>query len=180
MILRHALIFSGLVIASTLLPIAHRQGWFDGTSQADATQTGEPARVTIAKVETKSPSQLSRAVRIEADARGHYSSTFTINGRKVEAMIDTGASVIALNRKMAKRLGISVTSSDFTREVNTANGTIKAAPVVLSKVEIGRIQVRDVAAVVLDDGALNGALIGMSFLKPLSFTVEDGTFVLNQ
>jgi aspartyl protease family protein len=152
------------------------QGWFS-SPRPQAKQTPS---ISIAKIETPPAQEAGRVVRIAADARGHYASDFSINGRKVAAMIDTGASVVAINRSTARRLGVSVSASDFTHEVNTANGTIKAAPIILSKVEIGRIQVRDVTAVVLEDGALSGALIGMSFLKPLSFTVEDGTFVLKQ
>ena len=176
MILRHALLFAAVVSGATLYPVMQRQGWFDSPPST----AEKPAQITVAKVETAPPAQLGRTVRISADERGHYASEFTINGRRIEALIDTGASVIAINRTTARRLGVAVTSADFTRTVNTANGPIKAAPVTLSRVEIGRIQARDVAAVVLDDAALSGALIGMSFLKSMRFSVEDNTFVLSQ
>lgn len=176
MLLRNTLIFAGLVSAATLYPAFQRQGWFDAATP----QAEQPAKVTIAKVETQAPGPLTRTIRISGDARGHYTSSFSINGRKIDAMIDTGASVVAINRTIARRLGIAISPGDFTRQVNTANGTTRAAPVVFSRIEIGRIQVRDVEGVVLDDDALNGALIGMSFLKSLRFTVEDNTFVLKQ
>ena len=51
----------------------------------------------------------------------------------------------------------------------------------LETVEIGRIRVRDVQAVVLEDQALSGTLVGMSFLSRLSgYKVEYGELVLEQ
>ena len=46
---------------------------------------------------------------------------------------------------------------------------------------VGGIVVRDVQAVVLDDRALSGTLVGMSFLKGLRrFQVENGRLLLEQ
>ena len=51
----------------------------------------------------------------------------------------------------------------------------------LDRVEISDIQVRDVEALVLPAGAMNGTLLGMSFLNRLaSFRVADGTLILQQ
>jgi aspartyl protease family protein len=97
-----------------------------------------------------------------------------MNGRPVEALIDTGASLVAINVSTARRLGFSPASLDFQHNVNTANGTIKAAHVVLDRVEIGSIRVREVDAFVLEDKALSSTLVGMSFMKKLkSYTAED-------
>ena len=94
-------------------------------------------------------------------------------------MIDTGATVVAINKAMASRAGFSLKPTDFTSKVSTANGTIAAAPITLESVQIGRIKVNNVAAVVLDDAALPGVLIGMSFLNQLKkFGVEDDRMVL--
>lgn len=121
-----------------------------------------------------------RTVRLQADQRGHYVADFTVNGKRISAMVDTGATVVAINRSTAKRLGISVDPDDFSAQVNTANGSINAAPVTLDKVEIGRIQARNVQAMVLDDKALGTALIGMSFLRNVDFEVADNTLSLTQ
>ncbi len=122
-----------------------------------------------------------RRVRIRADGNGHFHGDFRINGRTEKAMIDTGASVVALNVSAARRAGVTVASADFRQPVNTANGTIQAAPVTLARMEIGGISVRDVQAVVLEDRALSGTLIGMSFLRNLRrYQVEDGELLLEQ
>ena len=47
--------------------------------------------------------------------------------------------------------------------------------------QIGRIFVKDVPAVVLEDDALETVLVGMSFLNRLKrFQVEDGGLLLEQ
>ena len=104
---------------------------------------------------------------------GHYTGTFRINGKPIEAMVDTGASLVAINVSTARRLGFSPAALDFQHQVRTANGSTKAAHVVLDRIEIGSIRVRDVDAVVLGDEALSSTLVGMSFMQKLkSYTAE--------
>lgn len=120
-------------------------------------------------------------MRLQADAQGHYSGDFRINGRQVQGLIDTGATYVALNESFARRLGYTGNQLDFRYSVNTANGTTKAAHVVLDRVEIGGIRVRDVEAFVLKDEALSSTLVGMSFLRKLaSYSVANGSLSLKQ
>lgn len=124
---------------------------------------------------------LGRKVRLAADERGHFSAEFKLNGRRVEALVDTGATLVAINRATARRIGINLVPADFIYEVNTANGAAKAAAATIAQLQIGRIHLENVEAVVLEDRALKGTLIGMSFLKRLdSFAVEDGGLLLVQ
>jgi aspartyl protease family protein len=120
-------------------------------------------------------------MRLQADAQGHYSGDFRINGRQAQGLIDTGATYVALNESFARRLGYTGNQLDFRYSVNTANGTTKAAHVILDRVEIGGIRVRDVEAFVLKDDALSFTLVGMSFLRKLaSYSVADGSLSLKQ
>lgn len=120
-------------------------------------------------------------MRLRADAQGHYSGDFRINGRQVQGLIDTGATYVALNESFARRLGYTGNQLDFRYSVDTANGKTKAAHVTLDRVEIGGISVRDVEAFVLKDGALSSTLVGMSFLRKLaSYSVADGSLSLKQ
>ena len=119
--------------------------------------------------------------RLQADAQGHYTGNFRINGKPVQGLIDTGATYVALNESLARRLGYSGNQLDFRYAVNTANGQTKAAHVTLDRVEIGGIRVRSVEAFVLKDEALSGTLVGMSFLQKLaSYSVADGSLSLKQ
>lgn len=122
-----------------------------------------------------------RKVRIAADRYGHFNAEFRLNGRNVEAMIDTGATLVAMNASTARRVGIRFTPADFKYSVRTANGEARAAAVTIEQMQIGRILVDNVDAIVLDDRALDGTLIGVSFLRRLDkYQVENGALLLVQ
>jgi aspartyl protease family protein len=124
---------------------------------------------------------LSGEERLDMNAQGHFIAQFRMNGRPVEAMVDTGATMVAINKSTARRLGINVVPADFKYSVSTANGQTKVARAVIATIEIGGVRVRDVEAAVLDDRALDGTLLGMSFLRQLkSFRVEDNELILKQ
>lgn len=124
---------------------------------------------------------LGRKVLVPADERGHFLASFKVNGRAVEAMVDTGATVVALNLSTARKAGIPLAPTDFRYEVDTANGKVRAAVAEIATLQIGRIAVDRVEAVVLDDKALGTNLVGMSFLKRLGkYQVQDGTLLLAQ
>lgn len=116
----------------------------------------------------------NRGVTLDAGGNGHFSGVFKFNGRNVEGMIDTGASMVAINLSTADRIGIPRKSLDFRYAVDTANGKARAAFVRLDSVAIGSIKLADVDAIVLEDQALSGTLVGMSFLKGLSSYQVDG------
>ncbi|MCU0954493.1 MAG: TIGR02281 family clan AA aspartic protease [Hyphomicrobium sp.] len=110
---------------------------------------------------------------------GHYHADADINGRSVQVLVDTGASMVALTADDAEAAGLFVTERDFTRRIQTANGTAKAAPVVLDRVSIGDITVRDVAAVVMERGAMSLSLLGMTFLNQVDrVDIRSGTLIL--
>lgn len=173
------LLFSGLVVATAAYPLVFGPVDFsiDSAKQADARQADALPPV-LARAETDVP---RGTVVLQSDQRGHFFGEFRLNGRRTEAMVDTGATVVAINRSMASRAGITLRPSDFTSQVGTANGMVAGAPVVLESVQIGRIRIDNVHAVVLEDKALPQALIGMSFLSKLKrFEVRGGDMVLDR
>ncbi len=143
-------------------------------------QPDEPASVQIAVVDPlDGPSGAfvgagNRKVEIAADERGHYTGAFRINGRKVDALVDTGATAVAINVSTARRLGVPIMASDLKDTVSTANGKTKATVVRIDRIEIGRIVVEGVPAIVLDDDSLQTSLIGMTFLSRLKRYESDG------
>jgi aspartyl protease family protein len=122
-----------------------------------------------------------RSLSIPRDARGHFETEGRIDGQRIAFMVDTGASVIALNESSAARFGLRPARDDYKATVTTANGTIKAAPTRLAMVDIGGLVVRDVEAMVLPDEALSENLLGLSFLSRLRrFEYANGKLVLEQ
>ena len=106
-------------------------------------------------------------VELEATANGHYQAEADINGRPVNTMVDTGATMVVLTFEDAEAAGIFLKDSDFTHRASTANGTSRIAPVKLDRVSIGDITVRGVDAAVAERGRLKTTLLGMSFLSRL-------------
>ena len=151
-----------------------------------ADQTNRNAAPTNAMAATPAaaapqPAQYGRTVVIQRDNRGHFSVDGRVDGRHMKFMVDTGASVIAMRVSDAARLGIHPVPRDYSAEVKTANGTLRAAPASLRMVEIGGLQVRDVQALVLPDQALSENLLGLSFLSRLRrFEYSNGRLVLEQ
>jgi aspartyl protease family protein len=104
-----------------------------------------------------------------------------IDGQRIAFMVDTGASVVALNESSAARFGLRPSRNDYRATVSTANGAVKAAPTRLAMVELGGLIVRDVDAMVLPDEALSENLLGQSFLTKLKrFEYANGKMVLEQ
>ena len=96
-------------------------------------------------------------------------------------MVDTGATVVALRYEDARALGLVFPGDKFDARVRTANGEGRAKRVQLRSVTFGTITVRDVDALVLEQGALATNLLGMSFLRRLSrFEVQRGVLVLER
>jgi aspartyl protease family protein len=127
------------------------------------------------------PRSAGRTVIIPRDSRGHFLVNGRVDGKRLGFMVDTGASVIALTARDAARLGIRPTLREFTAEVKTANGIVRAAPTRLDRVEIDDISVRDVVALVMPDEALSKNLLGLSFLSKLRrFEYSSGKLILEQ
>jgi len=123
-----------------------------------AAQTGAHAMPAAASGQ---PAQIARA------ADGHYWAEADIDGRAIRVLVDTGASVVALTREDALRLGLRLQASDFTRTVETASGPVKAAAVELDHVAVAGARVEKVSALVVEAG-LPHSLLGMSYLGRLS------------
>ena len=138
--------------------------------------------MTVAKAAPTAPanSNGSRTVMLQGDSRGHFQVDARVDGRLIDFMVDTGATTIALRESSAARLGIFPKPSDYTGRTQTANGIAKVAPIMLSRVEVNGITVRDVRAHVLPDSSLGVNLLGMSFLSRVKWTHDKGRLVLEQ
>jgi aspartyl protease family protein len=120
------------------------------------------------------------SAEIRADALGHFLTTAYIDNQPIKVLVDTGASLVALSYEDAEEAGLRPWSLTFDLPISTANGQVAAARVMLNRVEIDNLLVRDVEAVVLPKGAYDGTLLGMSFLNKLSgFKVQDGRLQLS-
>jgi len=110
---------------------------------------------------------------------GEFVVPATIEGARVAMLFDTGASTVVLRAEDAARIGLDARRLAFNVDVVTANGSASAAEILLDRVAVGPIVVRNVRALVARKGALGESLLGMSFLERLdTYAVERGKLVL--
>jgi aspartyl protease family protein len=174
--MRQIITLAGLLLAAGV--VAARVA-----DHAVVTPAAPPAIATLAAVPPVPAPQNSygSSVVIPRDTRGHFVVDARVDGRHMMFMLDTGASMIALRARDAGALGIHPAARDFTVEVRTANGSVRAAQVQLGMVEISGLMVRNVAALVSPDEGLGENLLGLSFLSRLRrFEYSNGKMVLEQ
>ncbi len=171
--MRQILVLAALVLAGGIYAarVADRT-LVEPAPHAAAAQADEPR---------SAPVSYGRTLTVDANRQGHFQVEARIDGRFVDFMVDTGASLVILRETDAAKLGIRPMPRDYTATVSTANGKIKAAPAKLGRIEIGGITVYDVPALVLPDEALSQNLLGVSFLSRLKrYEYADGRLVLEQ
>jgi aspartyl protease family protein len=120
----------------------------------------------------------AHSTTLVADIRGHFIANGSINGASVMFLVDTGATVITIDRATAIRLGVDLERGD-TGMANTANGAVPIIHVKLSKVSVGEVTLYDVDAVVVPT-PLPQALLGMSFLNRMEMHRDGSILVLTQ
>ncbi len=110
----------------------------------------------------------THTVSFRSGRDGHYQVTANVNGTNLMLLFDTGASAVVLSNQDARKAGIDTNALNYDIPVSTANGTGRAAAILLDRIEVGGIVRTHVKAFVADRGALEGSLLGMSFLETLS------------
>lgn len=169
--LRNVLILAGMAVAAAVYAPEFLARHLDSKPQAPVAMN----------VSAPPEANYGGNVRIAADRGGHYRTEIRVNGRPVNALVDTGASLVVLRYEDARSLGLVYGSDRFDVPVQTANGTGHVRRVKLSSVRLGTIQLDDVEALVAEEGMLGTNLLGMSFLKRLSrYEVRNNTLILDR
>lgn len=118
------------------------------------------------------------SVAISLNDAGQYKSSGTVNDQPVSFLIDTGASVVAMNAGEAKRLGIDYQKEGRLQAATTASGVVKTWAVNLDSIQIGGIRVENVPAAVLSGEYPQHVLLGMTFLRNVEIKQSAGLMVL--
>ena len=118
---------------------------------------------------------------LKADPRGQFITTAHINGVQTRAMIDTGATSVALSSDEARRLGVGYAGLGRI-QIATAGGLKNAYRVNLATVRVGGVTLHNVDAVVMEGGQeqLPITLIGMTFLNGVDMRRVGDTLTLTR
>nr|WP_301334525.1 TIGR02281 family clan AA aspartic protease [Variovorax dokdonensis] len=115
---------------------------------------------------------------LPANSGGHFMTLGAINGRSVNFMVDTGATVVAISAADALRIGLQYDKKNPVR-VNTANGVAAAWRVRLDSVRVGDVEVTGVDALVSEQ-PMPYVLLGNSFISRFNMQREGDQMVLTK
>ncbi len=117
---------------------------------------------------------------VRAGQDSHFRIDSKVDGALIRFLLDTGASMVVLNRRDALKIGFNLDKLAFTQRTQTANGVGMGAPVRLREIRIGPIVVKNIRAMV-NKTPMSTSLLGVNFLERLSgYSVKDGTLTLRQ
>lgn len=112
-------------------------------------------------------------VRIWPTPNRMYLVVGSINGYPVDFVVDTGATLVSLSGREARRLGIDYRVVGTPGKSSTASGIDTIYLVNLDRVKVGDIELRNVQGAVHDGDFPSTTLLGMSFLGRLNMR-QDG------
>lgn len=114
--------------------------------------------------------RVESGVELKADSRGHFLTDITINGQTTRALVDTGATTIALSQFEAERLGLQYRNGTVVN-IKTAAGEARGYLITLDYVQLGPIVLKQVQATIsMLPNSPPVTLIGMAFLQRLEIS----------
>ena len=149
----------------------------NGTMIAVHTEDTAESAPAANRTGAQSINELDQGVELTRDANGYFYADVQINGAPVHAVVDTGATVIALSRDDARAAGIATSIGMNDVVGQGADGAVKGEQVMLDRVALGQKTAQGVPAIVLSNGSQS--LLGQSFLTRFaSVKIEGDRMVL--
>ena len=137
-------------------------------------------RIELAVPELGLPAQIVEGdeTRVAMAQDGHFWLRAEINGVPAEFLVDTGATLTAVNEDLARDAGLAPRRGGIPIMLNTANGQVSAQVAPIDELRFGNVAARGLDAVIAPNlGEVN--VIGMNLLSRLaSWRVEGQTLIL--
>ena len=115
-------------------------------------------------------------VVLKRGLNGHYRAEALINYQKVDVLVDTGATGVAISQKIADQLNLKSLSAVRTM---TANGASVGYMVRLDSVKVGGVEANNVAAMIAP-GLDGDVLLGMSYLGRMDVRLFKNQMTIKQ
>lgn len=118
----------------------------------------------------------ANVVTLKRGLDGHYRAEALINNEKVDVLVDTGATGVAISQKVADKLQLKSLQAVRTM---TANGDTVSYMVRLDSVKVGGVEAKNVAATIAP-GLDGDALLGMSYLGRMDVRLFNNEMTIKQ
>lgn len=173
-----AITFSILVLGTVALCTPRQDTAAEAPETSKASASAENTVPEASRNNDAPTWQSGGKTTLTRDEDGHFYAEVRVDGRKVDMLVDTGASFIALTRKDADAAGVDWREDDAVVVGKGASGPVRGVPVTLEEVELGGHRARNVPAAVIFDG-LEVSLLGQSFLGQIdAMRIEGDRMVL--
>lgn len=139
---------------------------------------GRTFQLRVGEHAASAPGASVAEASLVSDGGGHFFADASVNGRSVRVLVDTGATLVALGRNEAVRLGIDYRSGQ-PGQSETANGTARVWRVKLDSVELKGMRLYGIEAAV-HESELPYVLLGMSFLGRMDWRREGDRLLLKK
>jgi aspartyl protease family protein len=171
----HTLAVGQSAMGVTLVQLSDGQAMVQrGGSSATLRLGSAPARLS----DTPNSPVAAQEIVLPVGLGGHFTATGAINGRAVQFMVDTGATVVAISQTEAERIGLNYHDSPRAM-TQTANGAVPVHRVSLGTVRVGEVEISNVEAVVMP-AQMPYVLLGNSFLTRFQMRRENDVLRLER
>ncbi|MBJ7265966.1 TIGR02281 family clan AA aspartic protease [Idiomarina abyssalis] len=114
-------------------------------------------------------------VVLEQNRMGHYVARGKVNGQSVTFLLDTGATLVAIPEGLAQKFGLRKGRQGMSQ---TANGRVITYRTEIDRLQLGDIQLSNVAASITPGMDGDVILLGMSALKEFELMQKGDTLTL--
>lgn len=136
--------------------------------------------VILSKSLAVSPSKSYFAtVEMEVNRQGFFQGNGAVNGRELEFLVDTGASLVVMSSIQADSINLQYLAGSRTN-ASTAAGNAPMYLVQLDTISLGGIELQNVTAGVIVGRFPEIPLLGMTFLGELNMQRDGDTMTLSR
>lgn len=144
--------------------------------QRHTVRVGEaPARVGNSASHDRSE---GNKIVLAAGTGGHFFTQGQINGKAVQLLVDTGATLVSMSTRDADRIGLAYKMGEPV-QISTANGLTPGWRVKLTSVRVGDVTLHELDALV-STGDMPYVLLGNSYLSRFQMTRTNDQMVLEK